>query len=643
MTEPTTWLVAVTTVDGTEYTDYRNAKDAHRVASDASRAPRADYATVTFNGCVTTYRDGIGTGPGETEPEQPAETLSEPAADREPAEGCKRLTIRHTHEDGTLVYGSEPGDGVYELIGPRTAARFKYMPSIKMIGIRQSRDHLAKRWQIDQAAKALREAGHVVTVEIDDTPRDVADVHADRAERLDNRYDRLSGKAERQSAEARARSAAADRIGERFSGGQPILKGHHSERGARADQKRMDQHDRAANIAYGKAERASRAASVVGREESRRQRPDVIIRRIASTEAELRQTQRYISGEPPPNHASYYPPGYFKPAAGEYLESLTARKTFLEHQLAADREALEAAKAAGYVQLDRDSVHKGDVIGWGSWKGDTATVVRVNPRSVSLDRTSYPRVLPYEQIKSVQCPHDGTEQAITMPKRAPARLKPAVAVAEPPAPREAPLEVDSRFEFFPTPAGVAVRMATIADLYALPGLAVLEPSAGLGAIAKVAASAGATVDCVELCRDLYERLRASGAYRSVRCADFLEVEPEPVYDRVLMNPPFGKGADVRHVMHALRFLKPGGMLAAVMSNGATFREDRATAELRQLVTGSGGYFSELPPDTFKHCGIGVRTVIAVISASAPAAEPEPEPEPEPELVTDASGQLALFA
>ena len=26
------------------------------------------------------------------------------------------VTIRHTHEDGTLVYGTSKGDGVYELI-----------------------------------------------------------------------------------------------------------------------------------------------------------------------------------------------------------------------------------------------------------------------------------------------------------------------------------------------------------------------------------------------------------------------------------------------------------------------------------------------------------------------------------------------
>ena len=62
-TEPTTWQVAVTGAGGTEHSDYMNGKDAHRAASNRSRAADVDYATVTFGGCVTTYRNGTGTGP----------------------------------------------------------------------------------------------------------------------------------------------------------------------------------------------------------------------------------------------------------------------------------------------------------------------------------------------------------------------------------------------------------------------------------------------------------------------------------------------------------------------------------------------------------------------------------------------------
>ena len=219
------------------------------------------------------------------------------------------ITIRHTHEDGTLVYGTSKGDGVYELIGPRTAARFRYFPSIKMIGIAQSRDHLAKRWQIDAARKALEAAGHEVTVEIDDTPRDVAEVKADRAERLDDRYDRLTAKAERESAECTARMARADEIVSARNG-QPRLAGHHSARHWDADQKRVEQNDRAAQVAFGKAEYASRAAAVVGRADAYRELPAVIIRRIDKTEAELRQTMHHINGTRPANdwRGAYYAP-----------------------------------------------------------------------------------------------------------------------------------------------------------------------------------------------------------------------------------------------------------------------------------------------------------------------------------------------
>jgi hypothetical protein len=91
------------------------------------------------------------------------------------------LMIRHTHADGTLLEGSSKGDGVYEVL--KGLRGWRYFPSIGAIGIRQSRDRVAKRGLINAAADALRAAGHEVTVEIDDTPRARADVLADQADR----------------------------------------------------------------------------------------------------------------------------------------------------------------------------------------------------------------------------------------------------------------------------------------------------------------------------------------------------------------------------------------------------------------------------------------------------------------------------
>ena len=528
----------------------------------------------------------------------------------------RRIVIRHTHEDGTLVYGTSKGDGVYELIGPRTAARFKYFRSIRMIGVPQSRDHLAKRWEIKMAAEALEAAGFEVTVEIDDTPREVTEVKADRAGRLDDRYDRLAGKAERESAEAGARMARANEIvGAR--NGQPRLAGHHSAGRWDADQKRVEQNDRAARVAYGNAERAAAAAAVVGDADAYRERPAVIIRRIDRLEAELRQAQHQIDGTRPANdwRGAY---GYDRePASGERLEQLEARKTFLEHQLAADRAALAAHEANGYIRLTRDTVHKGDTVFWGATWGDGvagATVTRVNPKTVTLNRRSYPRTLPYEKIRSAQCPHEDTTTVVRSPARATAKREAPAVAAERPAEREAPLTVDARTECFPTPVAVAERMIEAAGLQ--PDMTVLEPSAGTGAIAARVKPLVAAVDCIEMNGQLASRLRATWPPEAgdVRCADFLEVQPNPIlmYDRVLMNPPFRGQADIAHVTHALGFLRPGGLLVAVMSAGTEFREDKTATGFRELVARRGGWIKQLPADSFDGAGISVRTVMAVI-------------------------------
>lgn len=145
---------------------------------------------------------------------------------------------------------------------------------------------------------------------------------------------------------------------------------------------------------------------------------------------------------------------------------------------------------------------------------------------------------------------------------------------------------------------------------------VLEPSAGQGAIAKAAHSAAADVmiDMYELMpanNDILHglNLRLSGIGKPT---DFLTVDPDPVYDRVVMNPPFGRQADIKHVSHALKFLKPVGLLVSVMASSVTFRSNKLTTDFRQLIEVRGGHIEELPEGAFKSSGTMVNTVIVVI-------------------------------
>ena len=350
----------------------------------------------------------------------------------------------------------------------------------------------------------------------------------------------------------------------------------------------------------------------------------MIIRRIDKTEAELRQTEPLHQRHPPGERlARCLQPATGTPASGAWLEQLTARKTFIEHQLEADRAALAEHEANGYVRLTRETVHKGDRVFWGATWGDGlggALVTRTNPKTVTLDRKSYPRTLPYERISKVECPHDDTTVTVTRPRMRRARTGPvpevsgqALAVLGQRERHEEPLTVDASTEFFATPPAVVDRMIAVAGLEA--GMTVLEPSAGLGAIASRVAPLVASVECIERDRQLASRLRAAATWPGdVLCADFLEVPAAAVYDRVLMNPPFSRQADIRHVTHALGFVKPGGMVVAVMSAGTEFRQDKTATGFREMVEARGGRIERLPDDAFAGAGISVRTVLAIIPA-----------------------------
>ncbi len=43
----------------------------------------------------------------------------------------------------------------------------------------------------------------------------------------------------------------------------------------------------------------------------------------------------------------------------------------------------------------------------------------------------------------------------------------------------------------------------------------------------------------------------------VQCGDFMEWQPVQYYSRIIMNPPFSHGQDIRHILRAFSLLRPG--------------------------------------------------------------------------------------
>ncbi|MBB5409256.1 putative RNA methylase [Paraburkholderia sp. HC6.4b] len=174
------------------------------------------------------------------------------------------------------------------------------------------------------------------------------------------------------------------------------------------------------------------------------------------------------------------------------------------------------------------------------------------------------------------------------------------------------ITIPQDFGYFPTPEEVVQRLIKLADVRA--NHVVLEPSAGRGNIARALAHA-ARVDCHELLPENVAALRSLGLRNcNIVQGDFLGVKPKRVYDRIVMNPPFGKRADIHHVRHALLFLAPRGRLVSVMSKSVTFRQDRLASEFRELVARRGGEFEAVPDGAFATSGTLVGTVIVTIPA-----------------------------
>lgn len=157
--------------------------------------------------------------------------------------------------------------------------------------------------------------------------------------------------------------------------------------------------------------------------------------------------------------------------------------------------------------------------------------------------------------------------------------------------------VSKDLQFYPTPRAVvdaAIEFASIPNpehyrngRYEMPVLKVLEPSCGDGRIMDVLRERGQDCFGIE-----YHPARASVARskgHAVLTANFLEHPATPLFDAVVMNPPFYGRHYVKHVQHALKFLKPGGSLVSILPATAHYDHGELKGEWRDLPVGS---FSE---------------------------------------------------
>jgi protein-L-isoaspartate O-methyltransferase len=490
---------------------------------------------------------------------------------------------------------------------------------------------------------------------------EIGDEDTGLVERAEERADRFGDYSHKRAADADAAKRAVSSIADGIPLGQPILVGHHSERRARKDAERIENGMRKAVKMWQTSEYWKDRAAGAIRHARYKERPDVRARRIKKIEAEIRKCKarftpadnsrimqtpwncpvchKYACDEHPEAkekvlHAWCAPRGG-RGGSWVPVADLPALEKYYSRWIAHHENRLVYERAMlgeqGGTIADKVGLEKGGACRcWASPRGGWSKIVRVNKVTVSVldnwgnDGPDFKRNIDKTKLGAVmtKAEVDAAREA----GRVQGETERGFFLAEPTAdqpPKPKPTQEPNDFQkmqdslrqgvktvsapqLFATPPEIAARMVELAEIDT--GDRVLEPSAGTGRLIEAirTAAPAAQIVPVEINRTLVDGLARKFSDQPVYtcCGDFLEYNGElGTFDRVVMNPPFANGVDIKHIEKALDMLKPGGRLVALCANGP--RQQAAFKERAE-------HWEALPAGSFKDAGTNVNVALLVL-------------------------------
>lgn len=594
-------------------------------------------------------------------------------------------TATYSPDDNKLrLYASTRLDA--EIYAKVKAAGFKWAPKQELF--------VAPMWTPSRENLLIELAG------------EIGDEDTSLVERAEARADRFEDYSDNRMADAESARKAVAAIADNIPFGQPILVGHHSEKHARRDAKKIENGMRRAVNMWKQSEYWKDRAAGSVRAAKYKELPAVRARRIKGIESDLRKTEKALksskaylagwakleagtskmngSGEiaTPMQIAKYlantshqsfkftlaeYPRelpasqyegdmgiwsaldgGVITPQQARdlvvpaYERSIASCARWIEHyNNRLDYERAMLGEIGG-LETDRTKPEVGGAIKSWHFRGGWSYIKKVNKVTVTIwdfyqySTKPYRANVPFDKIGGIMsaaevnvAKQEGriretgvggkvTGFALLDAGTAPIEAKPAPSdpvekndmaadMAAMQQTLKAGVTVQAVNQLFPTPKDLAQEVADLADVQ--PGDRVLEPSAGtgmlLGAIGcKALGKPGGAMTAVEIHAGLAKRLATEFPLTTVINSDFLDMvgcTPDAMFDKVIMNPPFEKGSDIKHIRHALKMLKPGGRLVAICANGPRQQE-----QLRPMAV----KWKALPADTF--AGTGVNAALMVI-------------------------------
>lgn len=164
-------------------------------------------------------------------------------------------------------------------------------------------------------------------------------------------------------------------------------------------------------------------------------------------------------------------------------------------------------------------------------------------------------------------------------------------------------------QYFPTPVSVVKRMLNICEIN--ENTRILEPSAGRGAIldhipcGHLQIIEPDPINCTYLKKKGYKVI----PYSFEEAVEEGMIRP---YNLVLMNPPFTRQRDIKHILLAYEGLEENGVLVSVMSENSLYYDKPLTINFRLFLKESNAEIIPLPYGSFAESSTYIDTVIIKI-------------------------------
>jgi len=167
------------------------------------------------------------------------------------------------------------------------------------------------------------------------------------------------------------------------------------------------------------------------------------------------------------------------------------------------------------------------------------------------------------------------------------------------------MDKKKEYQFFPTPKKIAKEICEMAEINSKCDC--LEPSAGTGCIAEIIKSySPKSITVVEL--DESNARHLEGKYdQCIIGQDFLTWDTKKCFDRIVMNPPFSKKQDIKHILRAWELLKPKGILVSILSPSPFYCSDKLSLEFGEFLHRNHATIKDFSEGEFKASGTSIRT------------------------------------